>query len=205
LVLRLQRTDLQPVRLPDGLAQTLPVPPAPNSASGTSKGLKITVNKNDDEPGRFALSLYPKSGPLTGDYVLKFDAFLNHAAFADSGVGTTEYLTFGLNHSGDLVNWGVLWVPSSARILPPTRWVGPAVTASGTGFVGDDGAARGFQAWEGRSGQPSRYLDGDEGGIPDRDGNGNPDDDGGEPYCDRVRPRGSSRRVSWASAGSRWK
>ena len=35
--------------------ETLPVPPAPNSAPGTSKSLKITVNKNDNEPGRFEI------------------------------------------------------------------------------------------------------------------------------------------------------
>ncbi|MCX6863756.1 MAG: hypothetical protein NT050_12755, partial [Verrucomicrobia bacterium] len=63
--------------------ENLPVPTAPNSAAGGSKGLKITVNKNDDEPGRFALSLYPKTANFSGDYVLKFDAFLNHASFAD--------------------------------------------------------------------------------------------------------------------------
>lgn len=182
--------------------ETLPVPPAPNSASGTSKGLKITVNKNDDEPGRFALSLYPKGGPLTGDYVLKFDAFLNHAAFADSGVGTTEYLTFGLNHSGDFVNWGVLSGAEQREDFATDAVGGAGSDGVWYGFVGDDGAARGFQAWEGRSGQPSRYLDGDEGGIPDRDGNGNPDDDGAEPY---LRTRFPASRFEAAGVlGKRW-
>jgi hypothetical protein len=39
--------------------EALAVPPAPNSVAGTSKELKITVNKNDNETARFARSLSP--------------------------------------------------------------------------------------------------------------------------------------------------
>ena len=182
--------------------ETLPVPPAPNSAPGTSKGLKITVNKNDDEPGRFAVSLYPKTANLTGDYVLKFDAFLNHASYADSGVGTTEYLTFGLNHSGNLVNWGVL---SGAE--PREDFATEAVGGDGSdgvwfAVVGDDGAIRGLQTWEGRPGQPSRFLEGEAGGIPDRDGNGTPDANGGEPFLRTWFP--GSRFEAPGVLGKRW-
>ena len=182
--------------------ETLSVPPAPNSAPGTSKGLKITVNKNDDEPGRFALSLYPKTADFSGDYVLKFDAFLNHASFADSGVGTTEYLTFGLNHSGNLVNWGVL-----SGSEPREDFADEAVGGAGSdgvwfGMVGDDGAERGFQSWEGQAGLPSRFLEGEAGGIPDRDGNGNPDDDGAEPFLRTWFP--GHRFEAPGVLGKRW-
>ncbi|MEY4691636.1 MAG: hypothetical protein RIT19_1961, partial [Verrucomicrobiota bacterium] len=162
--------------------ETFPVPAAPNSVPGTSKGLKITVNKNDDEPGRFAVSLYPKTANLSGDYVLKFDAFLNHASYADSGVGTTEYLTFGLNHSGDLVNWGVLSGSEQREDFATEAMGGTGSDGVWFAAVGDDGAARGLQAWEGQAGQPGRHLEGEAGGIPDRDGNGNPDNNGGEPF-----------------------
>ena len=182
--------------------ENLPVPTAPNSAAGGSKGLKITVNKNDDEPGRFALSLYPKTANFSGDYVLKFDAFLNHASFADSGVGTSEFLTFGLNHSGDLVNWGVL---SGAE--QREDFAAEAVGGSGSdglwfGVVGDDGAARGLQSWEGQAGQASRYLEGEAAGVPDRDGNGNPDDDGNEPFLRTQFP--SPRFEAPGVLGKRW-
>jgi hypothetical protein len=182
--------------------ETLAVPAAPNSVAGTSKGLKITVNKNDNEPGRFALSLYPKTANFSGDYVLKFDAFLNHASFADSGVGTTEYLTFGLNHSGNAVNWGVLSGAEQREDFATDAVGGDGSDGVWFGFVGDDGAARGFQTWEGQAGQPSRYLDGEAGGIPDRDGNGNPDDDGAEPYLRTQFP--ASRFEAAGVLGKRW-
>jgi hypothetical protein len=182
--------------------ETLAVPAAPNSVAGTSKGLKITVNKNDNDPGRFALSLYPKTANFSGDYVLKFDAFLNHASFADSGVGTTEYLTFGLNHSGNAVNWGVLSGAEQREDFATDAVGGDGSDGVWFGFVGDDGAARGFQTWEGQAGQPSRYLDGEAGGIPDRDGNGNPDDDGAEPYLRTQFP--ASRFEAAGVLGKRW-
>ena len=182
--------------------ETLAVPAAPNSAAGTSKGLKITVNKNDNEPGRFALSLYPKTANFSGDYVLKFDAFLNHASFADSGVGTTEYLTFGLNHSGNAVNWGVLSGAEQREDFATDAVGGDGSDGVWFGFMGDDGAARGFQTWEGQAGQPSRYLEGEAGGIPDRDGNGNPDDDGAEPYLRTQFP--ASRFEAAGVLGKRW-
>ena len=182
--------------------ETLAVPAAPNSVAGTSKGLKITVNKNDNDPGRFALSLYPKTTNFSGDYVLKFDAFLNHASFADSGVGTTEYLTFGLNHSGNAVNWGILSGAEQREDFATDAVGGDGSDGVWFGFVGDDGAARGFQTWEGQAGQPSRYLDGEAGGIPDRDGNGNPDDDGAEPYLRTQFP--ASRFEAAGVLGKRW-
>lgn len=182
--------------------ENLPVPTAPNSAAGGWKGLKITVNKNDDEPGRFAVSLYPKTSDFSGDYVLKFDAFLNHAAFADSGVGTTEYLTFGLNHSGDRVNWGVLSGAEQREDFASEAEGGTSSDGLWFGIVADDGAARGLQSWEGQAGQPSRYLEGEAAGIPDRDGNGNPDDDGNEPYLRTQFP--TPRFEAPGVLGKRW-
>lgn len=51
--------------------ESLALPAAPNAAAGTSKDLKITVNKNDNETARFARSLSPLSNrpvffPITG-------------------------------------------------------------------------------------------------------------------------------------------
>lgn len=82
----------------------LTVPPAPNS-KGTSKGLKLVVNK-DAEGSRIVVNLYPKTQNLSGNYVLKFDMFMNHASYADTGSGTTENAWFGINHTGANANWG---------------------------------------------------------------------------------------------------
>ena len=165
------------------------VPLAPNSAPGESKGIKITVNKLDDLAERFAVNLYPKMAPASGDYVLKFDAFLSHGSFADSGIGTTEYLLFGLNHSGTNMNWGV----TSGASMAGTFATSSVLAGKGSDgvwfqFVGDDGALRGFQSFVGNAGGVSTYLDGASGGVIDRDGNGLGDDDAGEPYLISAFP-----------------
>ena len=158
------------------------VPPAPNSQPGTSKGIKISVNKLDTLAERFAVNLFPKTTNFSGDYVLKFDAFLNHGSFADSGIGTTEYLIFGINHSGQKVNWAVTSGSAMAAAFGTSAVGGTDSDGVWFQFVGDDGAARGFQAFSGNTGGPSTFLDGPAGGVIDRDGNGLGDDDAGEPY-----------------------
>src|SRR5438067_11221556 len=47
---------------------TLTVPPAPNSG-GTTKGLKVTVNKNGNAQAA-AVSLYPTNQSFSGNYTL---------------------------------------------------------------------------------------------------------------------------------------
>jgi hypothetical protein len=51
--------------------EALALPAAPNAAAGTSKDLKITVNKNDNETAHFVRSLSPLTNrpvffPITG-------------------------------------------------------------------------------------------------------------------------------------------
>lgn len=89
----------------DTTGQNLTVPPAPNS-NGTTKGVKLTVNK-DDIGARVVVNLYPKNQNFSGDYVLKFDMFMNHGSWGDIGGGTTENAWFGINHTGAGANWAV--------------------------------------------------------------------------------------------------
>ena len=84
---------------------TRDIPPAPNSAGGSTIGLQFTVNNNDDIAAADAVSAYPLATFLDGDYTLKFDMWLNYNGGAGGGSGSTEFATAGLNHAGGQVVW----------------------------------------------------------------------------------------------------
>src|ERR1043166_7358015 len=80
------------------------VPAAPNSG-GTTKGLKLTVNKSG-AASMAAVSLYPNGQSFSGDFALKFDLWSYYSGdipFGDGG--STEFSAFGINHYGTNVNW----------------------------------------------------------------------------------------------------
>ena len=81
------------------------IPPAPNTTNGTTRGLKLTVNKNDGLAATAAVSLYPHGKSFSGAYKLKADMWLNYPGGSGGGMGSTEHGMFGLNHSGTRVNW----------------------------------------------------------------------------------------------------
>ena len=81
------------------------IPTAPNSTGGSTIGLHLTVNNNDAVAERDAVSLYPIGVNLTNDRTLKFDLWLNYNGGAGGGSGSTEFATFGINHSGTQVCW----------------------------------------------------------------------------------------------------
>ena len=95
----------------NGLRQTTPV--APGTTNGTRLGLRLAVNKSDNVAADAGVSLYPLNRTFTGDYVLRFDLWLNYNGNSGGGVGSTEYATFGLNHTGNGVNWGAGTVAAS--------------------------------------------------------------------------------------------
>jgi hypothetical protein len=78
----------------------LAIPPAPHSAADTL-GLYMQVNKFDGTPAAAALNFYPNGQSFSGNYALRFDMYL----IENSGVATTEYALFGINHSGTKTNW----------------------------------------------------------------------------------------------------
>ena len=85
-----------------------PIPPAPNSAPGTTTGVYITSNNTDNCPGDAgcvapandegdSIGIVSNFGlPATGNYKVTGDLFL----FWNGGGGSTEYTSFGINHQG---------------------------------------------------------------------------------------------------------
>ncbi len=78
------------------------IPSAPHSTNGTTRGLKMTVNKLDSTPlGAAGINFYPNGQNFSGDYALRFDMYLIDAG----GNNATEGALFGINHSGTKTNW----------------------------------------------------------------------------------------------------
>ena len=75
------------------------VPPIPEG-DGSTSGLLLTVNKNDDTGSAASVNVYTDES-FAGDYLVKFDMFLT---FDSSSGGTTEAAIFGVNHSGQFTN-----------------------------------------------------------------------------------------------------
>ena len=172
----------------------LPIPASPHS-SGSAKGLKISVNKLDDLPQRFALNVYPKNKTFSGDYALKFDMWMNYSGDAGNGVGSTELSIFGINHSGNVMNWQTFNAAFDASATTGSDGVW-------FGMTGEGGAAIDVRSVVGTTNGPGRNLSGSDAGIPDRNGDGFPDDDYLEPYWSVVAP--GSRGESAGLPGKRW-
>lgn len=137
------------------------IPPAPSSASGTTRGVKLTVNK-DDFPAGAAVNIFPKNQSFSGNYALRFDMWLNYPGgpFGEGGISTTEFALFGINHSGASVVWQA---PPSDTNTTDGVWF--AVT-------GEGGSSRDYRAYVGNPEGPAIELRGEAGGFLDRDGDG---------------------------------
>lgn len=77
----------------------LAIPAAPHGSD--TYGLYMQVNKFDGTPAAAALNFYPIGKNFSGNFALRFDMYL----IQNSGVATTEYALFGINHSGTKTNW----------------------------------------------------------------------------------------------------
>lgn len=138
------------------------IPPAPSS-DGTTRGLKLTVNK-DGTGSPAAVSLYPNGQSFTGNYALRFDLWLNYNGPAYGGSGSTEHALFGINHVGDKVNW------DNATALSDGIWfsvsgeggAGISTISDYNGYAGDGVTAR-------------VRFDATSAGMLDRDQDGNPE------------------------------
>jgi hypothetical protein len=84
------------------------IPPAPNSPDGSTRGVRLAVNR-DAIATNAAVNLYPKNFSVSGNFALKFDLWINYpgnAGGVGSGVaGSTQHGMFGINHLGTNVNW----------------------------------------------------------------------------------------------------
>ncbi len=75
------------------------IPPAPATTNGTTKGLRLNVNR-DANPQISAVNLYPTNRSFSGNFSLKFDVYLSWVTIN----GTTEHALFGINHSANYTN-----------------------------------------------------------------------------------------------------
>jgi hypothetical protein len=147
------------------------IPPAPSSAPGATRGLKLTVNKNDAIAALAAVSLYPKGLVLTGNYALRCDVWLNYNGPAGGGPGSTEFATFGLNHTGTRVNWAS----------------GNAEGSDGVWFAmcGEGGATSDYRAYVGTGSTGPIQLPFAESGL---DANGAQSDSADDPFFRSLFP-----------------
>lgn len=83
------------------------IPPAPNSADGSTRGVRLTVNNNDANAFTAAVNLYPKNFFVSNNFALKFDLWINYPGIAGgtNSTGSTQFAQFGINHFGTNVNW----------------------------------------------------------------------------------------------------
>lgn len=132
------------------------ISPAPNTEGATTRGLRLTANNNDDVAETAAVSVYPKGGSFSGNYALRFDMWINYNGPAFGGTGSTEFGTFGINHSADKVNWA------------------NGSDSDGVWFAvtGEGGASRDYRSYDGVTDFPPEELQGFDGGFLDRDGDG---------------------------------
>ncbi|HNQ88839.1 MAG TPA: Calx-beta domain-containing protein [Verrucomicrobiota bacterium] len=134
------------------------IPPAPNCAGGTTRGLKVTVNKNDNTPAIAAVCAYAKARTFSGNHALRFDLWINYCGAGGGGNGSTEYAIFGINHAGTRVNW-------ANTALTDSDGVWYAVT-------GEGGASIDYRAYEGLVHAAPNHLQGADAAFLDRNGDG---------------------------------
>jgi hypothetical protein len=132
------------------------IPPAPNSPGGTTKGVYITINNNDDVAATSAVSLFPNEPTFSGDYSVQFDMWINYNGPAYGGTGSTEFANFGINHSGD----HVLWRGNT----------GDGVWFIVAGEAGAGNASGDYGAYVGDGADVAIQLDGFLGGFLEREG-----------------------------------
>ena len=130
------------------------IPPAPNSPDGSTRGVRLTVNR-DAIATNAAVNLYPKNFSVSGNFALKFDLWINYpgnAGGVGSGVaGSTQHGMFGLNHLGTNVNWAAT----------------SASTSDGLWFAatGEGGDSSDYRAYVGNPGGTQINLTGSGGGL----------------------------------------
>jgi hypothetical protein len=107
---------------------TLGIPVAPNTSDNSTIGLKMEANVTSGTANSVTLHTLI---PFTGDYVVRFDAWINaNGPFPGGGTGSTEFLTMGVGGDSATPNQGT-------------------TTGSGGWFAasGEGGASRDYQAF----------------------------------------------------------
>ncbi len=104
------------------------IPPAPNTTDGSTTGLKLDVNVGPSgEQAAAGLTLHTIPS-FTGNYIVKFDAWLNvNGPFPGAGGGSTRFLTAGVGGDGTTQNSTHAAIPGG--VAGSGGWV--AVTGDG--------------------------------------------------------------------------
>jgi Immunoglobulin domain len=91
------------------------IPPAPNSANNSTRGVRFTVNNNDANGIISGVNIYPKNQSFSNNFALKFDLWINYPGDAGGAgsTGSTEFAIFGINHLGTEANWAATTAPST--------------------------------------------------------------------------------------------
>jgi len=107
---------------------TVGIGAAPNSQGGSTRGLKLNANIGT---GLFsATSVSPNGQSFSGDYTLKFDAWLNSVGpFPAGGSGSTQLTTAGVGGVNGL------------------NWQGGAMSGVSFGATGEGGSGNDYRAY----------------------------------------------------------
>jgi hypothetical protein len=82
---------------------TLGIPSAPRSGDSSTLGVRLNANVAAGAAGAVTLHTVPQ---FTGDYTVKFDAWINvNGPFPDGGSGSTNYLGAGVGGNGTTNNF----------------------------------------------------------------------------------------------------
>ena len=80
------------------------IPSSPNSTGGSTRGLRLDANFSAPNAAE-GITLHTLAS-YSGDYVVRFDAWLNvNGPFPDGGSGSTNYLTAGVGGNGTTNNF----------------------------------------------------------------------------------------------------
>ena len=92
---------------------TLGIPVAPNTTDGTTRGLKMEANISAGTGQGITLHTLV---PFTGDFVVKFDAWVNaNGPFPGGGGGSTEFLTMGVGGDSATTNGSGGWFAATGE------------------------------------------------------------------------------------------
>ena len=82
------------------------IPPAPHTTNGTTLGMKLEANITAATAA--GVSASPLNGNFTGDYRVRYDAWINYnGPLFDGGSQSTEYLGGGVGTKGNVVQWSL--------------------------------------------------------------------------------------------------
>lgn len=110
---------------------TLGIPPAPGTTDASTLGLKLEANVASPSSSE-AVTLHTNE-VLTGDYIVRFDAWMNAVGpFPAGGGGSTEFLTAGVGGDGTTVNRG-----------------GATGVGGWTAVTGEGGSSRDYRLYKG--------------------------------------------------------